>query len=92
MPILEAYLEPFWPATLLKRETPTHVFSCEYCEFFENSYFEEHMRTASSIKILLPFLIYFIESIKSNIVVKNRVSYSEAYSGLCETSVMELFC
>ena len=34
----------------IKRETPTQVFSCEYCEFLENSYFEEHLRTTFSIK------------------------------------------
>ena len=22
------------------------MFSCEYCEFFKNTYFEEHLRTA----------------------------------------------
>ena len=35
-----------WP-TLLKK-TPTHVFSCEYCETFKNNYFEEHLRPAAS--------------------------------------------
>ena len=34
------------PATLLKKETPTQIFSGEYCE---NNYFEEHMRTAVSV-------------------------------------------
>ena len=34
------------PATLLK-ETPTQVFSCEICEFFRNTYFEEHLQTAA---------------------------------------------
>ena len=30
------------------KETPTQVFSCEYCEIFQNSYFEEHMQTTAS--------------------------------------------
>ena len=30
---------PGFDATLLK-ETPTQVFSCEYCEIFKNTYFE----------------------------------------------------
>ena len=28
--------------------TPTHAFSCEYCEFFENTYFAEHLQTTAS--------------------------------------------
>ena len=35
------------PVTLLK-ETPTQVFSCEYCKIFNSTYFEEHLRTAAS--------------------------------------------
>ena len=33
-------LPGFRPATLLK-ETPTQVFSCEYCEIFKNTFFTE---------------------------------------------------
>ena len=29
-------------------EIPAPVFSCEYCEIFQNTYFEEHLRTAAS--------------------------------------------
>ena len=29
--------------------TPTQVFSCEICEIFKNTYFEEHMRTTASV-------------------------------------------
>ena len=35
-------LQLFW------KETPTQLFSCEYCEIFKNTYFEEHLRTATS--------------------------------------------
>ena len=38
-------LQSFRPATLLKRDS-TQVFSCEYCEIFKNTYFEEHPRTS----------------------------------------------
>ena len=27
------------------------AFSCEYCEFFKNAYFEEHQRTAASVYV-----------------------------------------
>ena len=33
---------------LQNKETPTQVFSCEYCEIFKNTYFEEHLQTAAS--------------------------------------------
>ena len=32
---------------LYQKETPTQVFSCEYCEIFKNTYFGEHLRTAA---------------------------------------------
>ena len=35
-------LQFFRPATLSK-ETPTQVFSCEYCDIFKNSSFIEHL-------------------------------------------------
>ena len=28
---------------LIKKETPTQVFSCEYCKIFKNSFFVEHL-------------------------------------------------
>ena len=30
--------------------TPTQVFSCEHCEIFKNTYFEEHLRTVEILK------------------------------------------
>ena len=30
------------------KETPTQVFSCDFCKIFQNSYFEEHMQTTTS--------------------------------------------
>ena len=37
---LRAGLEP---ASFFKKETPTQVLSCEVCEAFKNTYFEEHL-------------------------------------------------
>ena len=31
-----------------QKETLTQVFSCEYCEIFKDTYFEEHLRMATS--------------------------------------------
>ena len=33
---------------LYLKETPTHVFSCEYCTIFKSTYFEEHLRASAS--------------------------------------------
>ena len=30
---------------ITEKETPTQVFSCEYCENFKSTHFEEHLRT-----------------------------------------------
>ena len=37
-----------WPSDLQHQETPTQMFSCEYCEIFKNTYFEELLRTTAS--------------------------------------------
>ena len=37
---------------LYQKQTPTQVLSCEYCEIFKNTYFEEHLQTAASAKKL----------------------------------------
>ena len=39
--------------SLLKKQTPTQVFFCEYDKIFKNTSFEEHLRTAA-------FEIYFV--------------------------------
>ena len=35
------------PATFLKKETPTQLFFCEFCEISKNTYFVEHLQTAT---------------------------------------------
>ena len=39
----------FFRLVALLKETPTKFFSCEYCEISTNSYFEEHLRTTTSV-------------------------------------------
>ena len=36
------------PATLLKKETLTQVFSCEFCEISKNTFYTEHLWTTAS--------------------------------------------
>ena len=33
----------------IKKATPTQVFSCEFCEFFQNTYFTERLWTTTSV-------------------------------------------
>ena len=33
----------------IKKETPTQVFFCEYCEIFKNTYFEKHLQTTAAV-------------------------------------------
>ena len=40
-----------------KRETPAQVFSCECCEIFNKTYFEEHLRMTASVAFLPPPLM-----------------------------------
>ena len=37
-----------WGLQLYYKGTPTHVFSCEICKIFKNTYFEEHRWMAAS--------------------------------------------
>ena len=34
------------------KRNPTQVFSCEYCEVFKNTYYEEHLLTVAFLKEL----------------------------------------
>ena len=34
------------PDVFYKKKTPTQMFSGEYCEIYENAYFEERLRMA----------------------------------------------
>ena len=52
---------------LCRKENQTQVFLCEYCEMFNNSFFEhlfeEHLRmTASDHKYMLSFMLWITNS------------------------------
>ena len=44
-------LQAFRPATLLKRDS--QGFSCECCETFDNTYFEEHLKDVRLLSIFM---------------------------------------
>ena len=41
------------------RTLSTHLFSYEYCEIFKNTFFEEHLRGAASVKPFIDLLLEF---------------------------------
>ena len=45
------YLQLYRPQVciFIKKETLVHVFSCEFCEIFKNTYFTEHLWTKASV-------------------------------------------
>ena len=47
-PVLESLELQVWRSATLLKETPTKVFSCEYCNIFKNTYFEENLSTIAS--------------------------------------------
>ena len=46
--VLESLFNKVAGLQACNKETPTQVFSCEYCEIFKNTYFEERLRTSVS--------------------------------------------
>ena len=46
----------------IKKRFP-HVLSCEYCEIFKKTYFEEYLRTAASVLLTVKLLIKYWTSV-----------------------------
>ena len=55
--------------TILKRETPTQVFSYEICKIFKCTYFEKYLRTTASVYLLK-------EKIPKGILAKSLAVYT----------------
>ena len=51
------------PLNFIKKETQTQVISCEFCEFFKNTYFVENLRTAGSETPVRRFLFKKVASL-----------------------------
>ena len=43
------FLKKLQGLQLIKNETLTHVFSCEFCEISKKTFFIEHLRTTASL-------------------------------------------
>ena len=47
-PVRESLLLKLKISNLIKRETPTQIFSCEICKIFKNTYIQKHLWTTAS--------------------------------------------
>ena len=43
------YIKVASTCNFIKRETPTLVFSCEFCETFQHTFFIEHLEPTASV-------------------------------------------
>ena len=48
----------------IKKETPSQVFSCEFCEISNNTFFTEHLRTTASVHLNINSLLLKIEELR----------------------------
>ena len=79
------------PTALLKR-TLTQVFSCEYCKFLKNTYFEDNLQTAASIDSFTFHLQCFdfmpktvcIMYVILIIMLSAKIKLKSVYSGNCK--------
>ena len=56
------------PASLFKKETLVQVFSCEFCEIFENTFFIEHLRWLLLVlKIFTTFINVLYQKLRINL-------------------------
>ena len=59
------------------KENPTQVFSCEYSKIFKNTYFEEHLRTAASVLIIIELVIKYWAS--ANLFLVESITWNGFY-------------
>ena len=69
----------------LKKETPTQLFSCEYCKMIKSTYFEEHLQTDASVlpskynraesPLLYEFNVNFLELYRTISELKDTVKF-----------------
>ena len=50
------------------------MLSCEYCKFFKNTYFEEHLGTAASVLLIIKLLIKYWTSVNL-FLIKNNMEW-----------------
>ena len=66
---------------LYYKEIPTQVLSCEHCEIFNNTFFEEHLQTSASVLLIIKLLIKYWTS-ADLFLIKNIAWSGLYYKGL----------
>ena len=46
-----------WTTAVLSKRDLTQLFSCKCCKMFKKTYFEEHLRTAASVLLIIKLVI-----------------------------------
>ena len=60
------------------------MFFCEYCEFFKNTHFEKHLRTADSVKVSgLLFIVRNENDFISKIIIFSKSGCFRDIETLC---------
>ena len=54
--------QSFFFNNFIKKETLAHVFSCEFCEIFKNTFFTEYLRTTASRMAATNYCLNYIKS------------------------------
>ena len=67
------------------QKTPTQVFSCEYCETLKNTCFEEHLRTAASLLLIIKSVtsighLFFFKNMTWSFLLRRFVDLLRVYS------------
>ena len=67
---------------ILLKKTPTQFFSCKYCKMFENTYFEEHLRTTAFgiCQFRFALSLYYNLGVFFEMISKYRVETTTYYT------------
>ena len=59
----------------IKKETLAQVFSCDFCEIFQNTFFTEHLRATASEN---HYLLFYVDSNFRKTEIKKISTFSAA--------------
>ena len=69
------------PEIFIKKETPSRIFSCEFCKKFKNTFFKEHFCNFNSAKVrlsiylLLVLFLYFQLTISKVLIYTVKIAH-----------------
>ena len=72
------------------KEIKTPVLSCEYCKIFKNTYFEEHLRMAASVLLIIKLLIEYWTS--ADLFLIKNITWNGFYCEALKIWLEYTFC